>query len=407
MKRVRLAVITTLAVTAAGMINSLLVPLPKGAVPLDFHVNLALSIAIVTLYVGASMCIAMGFGEFTSKLRRPYTFMFIGLSVGGVAYLELSALAFIGQLGDAIYGTLTVIPFIGSALLTFAGARMLAKTFNVRTIVTSWWFSLGVVVAVSLLLAVLPHASGATQEADFDVANALNICAIVFYGFSAYLVLVIKRQASVAFINALAWLSISLFVTSLVGGVGSTILVMLLNDSNQQLILLCALVPSAAGAALFLRSAYSFNKITESTDVQGLSVARNFFGKPLKSSTNTHTTSVDIVIYAANLASQPKEIDDILDNVRRVTSLMQQGAGATAEDNERLLQAYLKVEEYLLTKETVRLFTKDNLRQDIAQKFRLTAESTNTFWPKLNSGHAQAAPPSPSTPPLNTVAAAN
>jgi len=339
-------------------------------------------------YIGASVIIAMGFGAFTSKLRRPYIVIFTGLSLAGLAYFELSALAALGQLNAAIYGTLIVAPFIVSAMLTFAGTRMLAKAFGVRNIAMRWWFAIGIIVAASVLLAVMPHASSPTPESEFDFANALNIWAIVLFGLGAYHVLRIKRHSSVAFINPLAWLSLSLFTTSVLAGGGSTLMVMAVGGASDQAILLAALVPSCFAAVLFLRSAYSFNKIVYSTDTAGLSVARNFFGKPLESLTETSTTSVDIVMYTAGLVSNPSEIDPLLEHVRLVTSHLQNGQQIAEQDEQTLMNVYLQVEDYLLNKESLRVFTKDSLRQDVAQKLRLTAGTVGTFWPKLNQSYS-------------------
>ena len=401
MKQLSSAVVLTVIVAALGVVASFFVPLPQSAKAVDFYANLALSVAIVTFYVGASIIIAKGFAAFTSKLRRPYTLIFVGLSAAGFAYLMISGLAVFDNLGAAIYSTLTAIPFIASSILTFIGTSMLAKNFSVRHLVTKWWFTVIVVVVTSLLLVVLPHAPSPTAEADFDSANVLSALAIVLFGFSAYQVVLIKRQASVAFTNALAWLCLSLFMTSVVAGGGSTLVVMVVGGASEQSILLAALVPSLFAAALFVRSAYSFNKIVEAADVHDETVARNFFGKPLSAQAETKVTSIDIVMYAANLVSQPKEIDGIMDDVRMVTSHLHQGDALGNEDNRRLLEVYTKIEDYLLTRETIRVFTKDALRQDIAQKLRLTA-SSDTFWPLLTKDEQQTS--TPSTPVAFTTA---
>lgn len=384
MNKVRLAILTTSVIALLASLLSLLVPPPAAVNTFDFYFNFSLSVATILLYVGGSVVIVMGFGAFTSKLRRPYTLIFTGLIIWGLSYLQLPVLMLLDRLNDNLFLSISAVPYIGSSLLVFIGTRMLARTFNVTSIATRWLFVFGVLVAVSILIVVAPHGYTSSEEADFDAANVLLTAATTLFGLAAYNILRVKRQASVAFINPLAWLYLSMFLSFGVAGVGSTVLALIFGNSTNGLVLAAAVAPSALAAVLFVRSAYSFNRIVESTDAQGLSVVRSFFGKPLRPLTQTQTSSVDIVIYAASLASQPKEIDEILDEVRLVTSRTQKGGSVNAADNEHLLHAYLKVKQYLLAKETVRVFTKDSLRQDIAQKLRLTAQSSGTFWPKLN-----------------------
>lgn len=93
-----------------------------------------------------------------------------------------------------------------------------------------------------------------------------------------------------------------------------------------------------------------------------------------------------------------------MDDVRLVTSHIHPGESITPEDEEKLLRIYLRLEQYLLTKETVRVFTQDSLRQDIAQKLRLTSDTSNTFWHKLSN--APAPPAIAPQPPLQPQAPA-
>ncbi len=384
MKKVRSTVLATVIITLLGSLLSLLVPLPAAVNAFDFYFNFSLSIATILLYIGGSVAIVMGFGAFTDKLRRPYTILFTGLIIWGLSYLQLPLLMLLNRLDDNLFLSISAVPYIGSSLLVFVGTRMLARTFNVTSIATRWLFVLGALVATSVLVVVVPHGYTPSKEADFDAANVLLTAATTLFGLGAYNILRVKRQASVAFINPLAWLSLSMSLSFAVAGVGSTVLALIFGNSTNGIVLATAVAPSALAAVLFVRSAYSFNKIVVSADAQGLSVARSFFGKPLTPLTKTQISSVDIVTYTASLASQPREIDEILDEVRLITSRARTDESMNATDNERLLQVYLKVEQYLLTKETVRVFTKDSLRQDIAQKLHLTAQSSGTFWPKLS-----------------------
>ncbi len=397
MKRARQAVAFTLGITALAVLLSLLVPVPKDEVSFDFHFNLAFSLATMILYIGGAVVTVMGFGAFTSQLRRAYTFIFAGSGLWAVGYLQLPLLVVFGLFDNDFVLTFTVIPYIVSAVLVFIGTRMLAGLFSVKSIATKWWFALIAVVAVTTVVVALPHTPlpSGDAEAEADVVNGLIMAVATLFTIGAYHILLVKRRASISFANALAWLCLSMGTVALLAAVGSTIAAMAL-PSNGQLTIVVAIVPSCLAGAMFLRSAYSFNKIVESKDVEGQSVARNFFGKPLKARPQQDTNSVDIVIYAAGLVSKPGDIDMLLDTVRFITAHSPDGK-PEAKDDQTLMETYLKVEDYLLAKESLRVFTKEGLRQDIAQTLRLTADSTGTFWPKLSprAGEPQKSGPDP------------
>ena len=112
---------------------------------------------------------------------------------------------------------------------------------------------------------------------------------------------------------------------------------------------------------------------------------RDFFGKLRKPSTlRTPISSIDIVVYAAQLVSNPESIDDMLDSLRMITSHLEPGQQPTPQDNAELENIYSKVEQYLLEQEPIRKFTQETLRQEIQNKLHLLQQqTTTTFWPDL------------------------
>ncbi len=71
---------------------------------------------------------------------------------------------------------------------------------------------------------------------------------------------------------------------------------------------------------------------------------------------------MDAVTYAAGLVSNSDAIDPILDNVRDITAKLQPGEAPSKEDIQSLINIYLQIEQYLVTKEAIRAFTKEDLR---------------------------------------------
>lgn len=386
MQKAKITTLVTILLSLATVLASFLVPVPQGIHAFDFYIDLTLSVAAVVLYAGGSITIFQGFGAFTSNLRKAYTIIFIGMTLWGIAYLQLPIIVAFNKINDSLFIAFTAVPFIVASLLTFTGTWMLAKLFNLKNWTMNWFLVLAVVIASVVLVVLVPHTPSISAETDFDAANALIIFASAFLVFGAYHVLLIKRQASVTFTDALAWLFLSILIPPTVGGVGSTVVVLIWpGPASDQPSLLLAIVSSFIAAGMFLRSAYSFSQIVESKDVQGQFVARDFFGKPLHPKTNNRISSVDIVVYAATLVSTHTAIDNLLDPVRFITAKLQPNTPLPfpPDTEETLRQVYLKIEQYLLTQETIRKFTKEGLRQDVAQKLLLTPQSTTTFWNKL------------------------
>ena len=82
------------------------------------------------------------------------------------------------------------------------------------------------------------------------------------------------------------------------------------------------------------------------------------------------SNSLDMVTRAASLASNDRNIDLILDDVRMVTAKLQPGQPISDADNKKHIRAYLQIEKYLITEESLRTFTKEGLRRKYTDDLR-------------------------------------
>lgn len=97
-----------------------------------------------------------------------------------------------------------------------------------------------------------------------------------------------------------------------------------------------------------------------------MSLFSSFFGEKRDTATTQIEGVLDLVTYTAGLASNPADINSLLDTVREITARLGPGQAPTAEDEKQLLGVYLELENYLTTKEPLRSFTRDELRKRIA-----------------------------------------
>jgi len=86
-------------------------------------------------------------------------------------------------------------------------------------------------------------------------------------------------------------------------------------------------------------------------------------------------TVLELTNYAASLASNLTDVDPFLDEVRRITAKGAPSESLTNSDTQALLTVYLRIEEYLMTKEPVRSFSKEGLRSRIMPELRQQIEN--------------------------------
>lgn len=82
------------------------------------------------------------------------------------------------------------------------------------------------------------------------------------------------------------------------------------------------------------------------------------------------SNSLDLVTRTAGLASRPDEIDPLLDKVRSITARLGPDQTPSAKDTQALFAVYLQLEDYLGTRETIRSFTKQQLRARLSKELQ-------------------------------------
>lgn len=388
MQQVRVAAIGAILGTVAIVLASLFLPIPSGNDWFRFHAHMGIAIAIAAIYVGASLVFFKGFAGFTPQLKRAYGILCIGFCLLGLAFVQLPVAIYGGTLETVFRDTqLTAIAFFASLLTIFGGTRSFAKLFAIKNITTAWWFALLPPLLLALVYSQLPHAPVTTPEIEFDAGNGFNLFSMWVTALALSHILQVKRIASVQYTNALAWVALT-FMVMLVSVVTHLSLVLPLSGEEWLFAGVIPLIPLLFASLCFLRAAVAFNRITavnSNVDEVRVYTARGFFGTPLRPKSGGEVSSIDIVTYATGLVSDPRNIDTILDRLRVITSQVTTGTSRIqlpASSQEELKQIYLAIERYLLEKETIRAFTKDSLRQRIANDLRLTASSA-TFWGSL------------------------
>jgi len=99
-----------------------------------------------------------------------------------------------------------------------------------------------------------------------------------------------------------------------------------------------------------------------------MSLFSSFFKNSSPSaSTKEISSPLDLATYAGSLASNPSEIDPLLDPVRKITATHSMETGLSPADETELLKVYLSLEAYLTSHDPIRTFTKEELRGRLSE----------------------------------------
>ncbi len=99
-----------------------------------------------------------------------------------------------------------------------------------------------------------------------------------------------------------------------------------------------------------------------------MSLLGAFFGS--KPTDTVATNLLDMVSNAASLASNAQDIDPLLDKMRATTSHLVPGAIPPLADQKTILSVYLAIEKYLISKDPIRTFSQESLRQRLSTELR-------------------------------------
>lgn len=91
-------------------------------------------------------------------------------------------------------------------------------------------------------------------------------------------------------------------------------------------------------------------------------------------------SAIDVVSYAASLASSPQSVDPLLDELRAVTANIGPEGKLSESDQQKLADTYLRIEAYLIKEEKLRSFSLEEIRGKVKQKFSKLDPEETLFW---------------------------
>lgn len=316
--------------------------------------GLAVSFAIFISQAVAAWYFLTSLGAFKKGLRIAYAILASGIFLFALNQLQLPAGTFI-ELDPILTAWYIVSSTTIGSILMYLGAWKFARLLQIH----SFWSSLLAIAGFSLALALAtsfaPHEDIGLDESLFDGIFCTYIIGAGFCIGATALALQLRKKLGKSYTKAITWLAAGFAIAAIASVHETAIRLLPLSTALPSFYFdyTINLLPYFVVAILFLKAGLLFKE----TSVELGKLPEN-------------ATYLDVINYAAQIASSPAELDVALDKVREVTATQAPGKEMSAADKSKLLTVYLQIEEYLTTKEPLRKLSKEDLRARLPEEFQ-------------------------------------
>jgi hypothetical protein len=372
MKKLRMILALIFVGTVAISLLSRLLPTPADAEISEFYSKNATSIVLVDalLAMGSAVLFLIALRNFKPDLKPAYRLMALSTLAVGLGMLVFPYIEYYGLWENVWWNMSSYLQYLIGAPLMYFGVRMFYKKVGLQGR-EAWLGTLLLVIGVLALIHwPLPHDIAyywPFSRLEFNAFKLSTLIPIAAYGLAAFMALRLRLKTGEDYKMALTWLSVGLgfYVVSNVG----IALIEVISFDKWYYSSRFYTTPNVLGDICLLFAGYCFAAIGRPRGAEVKS------GVPV--------TSMDIIIYAADKASDRSKLETFLDDMRLVTSHVHPGEVPNAEDQKKLKGVYLSIESFLVSSDPLRTFKQGELRTEIDQHFGLAENGKNTFWTSL------------------------
>jgi hypothetical protein len=304
-------------------------------------------VLLSALSISGAVLFLMGLKDFKAKARKAYYFMCAGFVGIGLSYLAFPMSLYISQWFGDFTTYAGQVPLLSGAILLYIGVWQFTRIIQLRSL---FWAQPKVVLSVAAVLFVVlsllkQHPVLAPSKLAFDSAHIIVFLDLV----TSFLLWNTRHVIGTIYRRGFLWLALALACKIL--GSGSFVLLDYIKPANPNVLPLVVLY--LMSALFFITAGYQFNKITRSKK------------KPV--------TLIDIIIHLGSMVSRPRDIRDLLEPLRVVTSTLPAGAQPSPEQEKQLKRIYQGLQDYIVQKEPLLAFTPETLKEYISDRFTLVA----------------------------------
>ncbi len=342
-------------VILALMLASVSFMLPsRASINPEFYSDLAATIFLAVLSIGAGVLYLMGLRGFTLAFKKTYyllCFAFVLQALGSLVYpLSIYITSWANPSSDII----GEIPAVIGAVCIYIGMLQFARLLDVRTNAARPVVVGAILIVLEIIFWFMPHRHIYGGDLSLQLDYALVVVEFVFTVLVISITWRIREVANASYRRSLGWL-LAGFATGTLAMVffRSFVYITYPSWATQAL----AVIPYALGAFLLLGSGYSFNALSR---------------RPVKQ-VYTDNATFDSLVYLASLASDPRKVDPILDGLRTVSAGHNSANPSFSPvERQKLRVVYQGLLAYLTTKEPLRSFNSNELQTRLKERFDWT-----------------------------------
>ena len=341
------------------------VPFSQGARMTEPGYEVAIGLAAIICEVVAVWYFLRSLKAFKKDLKNAYYWLVAGLFIFYIGS---------GIIGGLIlllpsFAAMTTAPYALGACSMYISMSKFARLLGPNPRWNSFW-RLTVLSGMAVGVAVfMPHPKVTDTELQFDVTFGLLSWSIVFSGVATCIAFYIRQKIGVVYRKPMLWMGLALGTLTLATVQEIIVKSYFLHSdyATHNLGLAWYLLVGVS----FLGAGLTFREVSR----QSLSLPAN-------------PSYIDIVVAVAGLVSQPAHIDKALDKMRLITVRLQPGQELSPIDKATLTGLYLYLEDYLISREPVHQFTREDLRNSLPDAFAqsLQAPPANNTPPTLHDG---------------------
>lgn len=359
--------------------------------PAATHWRMAFTVLLTVLISSSAVWFLVSLRQFTARLRKAYILLGIGLILFSVAMLQLAIIAVLDQWQGAwATGGGALLVFVAGAFFMYLGMRQFARLQEVKGVLTSFW----AVTGISLLVAGA-SAFAASYMVRYELDGVVLYEAAVgwtaaYLACSALLARRIAKAIGPHYGQAIRWQTMALVAFTL-GAVHEGISTWFLTTGDWYEDYGVYLWVFIATGVLFLRASYEFRLLTARGEVSEATTANT-----------TDRDYFESLVAVANLASSPRAIDPMMDDMRFITSSLPKDGVLSGSQKSQLVTVYRKLEDYLMRQDPLRTYTQDEVREHVKPGFMLVLKTgvipATSAPAKPQAVAPNAGPPTPKAP---------
>ncbi len=336
------------------------------------------SVFVTVLHIGAAVLFVRALNGFQRRIKITYVLICASMLMIAIGLIQDIAVVSLGY-GNSYYALAggNLWPFVIMMFLAYFGVRLLAIQAGIESIFLRPWFTIGLAVVGGCAAILVP-----TPRTDYPV-YIISIGTFV-YALAILLVVVtilaikIMHQVSVLYKSALRW--VALYYGSVAVVTCSNVVAQIYLPHTHWFwtygvsytIYLFTAVAAVFTALAFTRIAYAEDAITRSAKHE---------------SKSQPSSSIDVIMSLAQLASNPRSIGPALDGLRVLTASLDPNEAVhslSGAQQATTADIYQQLESFLVNQEPIRKFTRQQLRQMVDIRFRDSVQEP-VFWQKLTA----------------------